>query len=259
MMFMWSRIERSARSFSPMVLRRIMRIWVNRFSARSISTALWLSRMMVWWNSILTSEYSSRCARSLPFSNVANIRRRPAISAIARVLRDQPRRHALKRRPGGDHLDHLALGLAHHIDAAARHRAHEAFALELRHRLTHRRAADAEVVRQLALVKADVVAAAIDVHRHDGVLQRGVGLVLEARGDVDGGQRRLRCRRRANRGGRARTQTDAAGANRLGLLMTGIQYARCEPAAQPACEQRASAPISEEKPPAGSSRGRLII
>ena len=47
MMFMWSRIERSARSFSPMVLRRIMRIWVNRFSARSMSTPLWLIRMMV--------------------------------------------------------------------------------------------------------------------------------------------------------------------------------------------------------------------
>ena len=37
--------------------------------------------MMVWWNSILTSEYSSRWARSLPFSKVANIWRRPAISS----------------------------------------------------------------------------------------------------------------------------------------------------------------------------------
>src|SRR5664279_4986930 len=126
-------------------------------------------------------------------------------------LRDQARRHAFQRRPGGDHLDHLALGLAHHIDTATRHRAHEAFAFELRHRLAHRRAADAEVVRQLALVEADVVAAAVDVHRHDGVLQGGVGLVLEAWGVVDGPKRRLRRRRRANLGGRARTQTDATG------------------------------------------------
>ena len=49
------------------------------------------------------------------------------------------------------------LGLAHHIDAAARHRAHEALALELRHRLAHRRAADAEVLRELALVEPDVL------------------------------------------------------------------------------------------------------
>ena len=49
------------------------------------------------------------------------------------------------------------LGLAHHIDAAARHRAHEAFALELRHRLAHRRAADAEILRELALVEPDVL------------------------------------------------------------------------------------------------------
>src|ERR1035437_5093183 len=126
-------------------------------------------------------------------------------------LRDQARRHAFQRRPGGDHLDHLALGLAHYIDTAARHRAHEAFAFELRHRLAHRRATDAEVVRQLALVEADVVAAAVDVHRYDGVLQGGVGLVLEARGVVDGPKRRLRRRRRANLRGRARTQTDATG------------------------------------------------
>ena len=93
------------------------------------------------------------------------------MSLVAGVLGDQPRRHAFERRPGGDHLDHFGPGLAHDIDAAARHRAHEAFALELRHRLAHRRAADAEILRELALVEADVLAAAIDVHRHDDVLQ----------------------------------------------------------------------------------------
>jgi len=67
-----------------------------------------------------------------------------------------------------DHVDHLALGLAHHINAAARHRPHKAFAFELRHRLTHWRSADAEIARELALVEPDVGAAAVDIHRHDG-------------------------------------------------------------------------------------------
>ena len=135
--------------------------------------------MIAWWNSILISEYSSRCARTSPFSNVANIRRSAAISSSLAFSRDQPRRHAFERRPGGDQLDHLAPGLAHDIDAAARHRAHEALALELRHRLAHRRAADAEILRQAALVEPDLGAAAIDVHGGDGVLERGIGLALE--------------------------------------------------------------------------------
>ena len=101
------------------------------------------------------------------------------MSSSLAVLGDQPRRHALERRPGGDHLDHLALGLAHDIDAAARHRAHEALALELRHRLAHRRARDAEILRQLALVEPDVGARAVDVGGNDDVAQGGVGLVLE--------------------------------------------------------------------------------
>jgi hypothetical protein len=45
---MWSRIDFSTRSFSTMVLRRIMRMWVNRFSASEISTLLPLMRMMAW-------------------------------------------------------------------------------------------------------------------------------------------------------------------------------------------------------------------
>ena len=104
---------------------------------------------------------------------------------VAGIFGDEARRHAFERRPGGDHLDHLAPGLAHHIDAAARHRAHEALALELRHGLAHRRAADAEILRQPALVEPDVGAAAVDVHRDDDVLQRRIGLVLEARWIAD--------------------------------------------------------------------------
>ena len=66
--------------------------------------------------------------------------------------------HALDRRPDGDHLDHLALRLAHHDQAAARHRADEAFLLQHRQRLADRRAAHAEVLRELALVQPDLAA-----------------------------------------------------------------------------------------------------
>ena len=64
-----------------MVLRRIMRIWANRFSASAISTPLRLMRMMVWWNSMFTSEYSSSRACSSPSSKVVNILRSVAISS----------------------------------------------------------------------------------------------------------------------------------------------------------------------------------
>src|SRR5262249_45012853 len=99
---------------------------------------------------------------------------------IAGILGDEARRHAFERRPGGDHFDHLALGLAHHVDAAARHRPHEAFALKLRHRLTYWCAADSEVLRQPALVEPHFGTLAIDVERDDHVLERGIGPILEA-------------------------------------------------------------------------------
>jgi hypothetical protein len=83
---------------------------------------------------------------------------------VGRGFGHEPRRHAFQRRPGGDQLDDLALGLAHHIDAAPRHRADETLALELRHGLAHRRPADAELVRQAALVEPDLGAASVNVH-----------------------------------------------------------------------------------------------
>src|SRR5262249_30970710 len=86
-----------------------------------------------------------------------------------------------ERGPHRDQLDHLAFGFAHHVDAAARNRAHEAFAFELRHGLAHRRPADAEILRQAPFVEPDLSAAAIDVHRGDRVLERRVGLPLETR------------------------------------------------------------------------------
>src|SRR6478609_4641522 len=104
----------------------------------------------------------------------------------ARVLRDQARRHTFQRGPGRDHLDHLAPGLANDIYPAPGNGAHEAFALELRHGLTHRRATDAEIERQAPLVEPDILAAAIDVHRDDGIPERSIGAALEALRAADG-------------------------------------------------------------------------
>src|SRR6266566_3689711 len=98
----------------------------------------------------------------------------------ARVLGDEPRGHALERGPGGDHFDHLALGLANDVNSPPGNRAHETFALELGHGFAHRRAADAEIRCEPALVEPDVGPAAIDVHRHDRVFERRVGAAFEA-------------------------------------------------------------------------------
>src|SRR5262245_20416530 len=95
----------------------------------------------------------------------------------AGVFGDQACRHALERGPGGDHFDHLALGLADDVNSAARHRAYKAFALELSHGFAHRRAADPEIQSEPPLVEPDIGAAAIDVH---GDLEGGIGAGLEA-------------------------------------------------------------------------------
>src|SRR5262249_614240 len=104
---------------------------------------------------------------------------------VGRRLRDQAGRHALQRRPGGDQLDHLLLGLAHDVDAAARHRAHEPLAFELRHRLAHRRAADAEIARELAVVEPHLDRLLVDVERQDHALERRIGAVREGGGVLE--------------------------------------------------------------------------
>src|SRR5262249_24108628 len=136
---------------------------------------------------------------------------------------DQPGRHALERRPGGNHLDHLTLCLAHHVDSPAGHRAHKALALELGHGLPHRRAADAELLSELALVEPDVVAVAIDVHRNDRVLEGCIGFLLEARRDIDRRKRRVRQRRAGDAS--VIGHPYATGAT-VSATHAGIQYAR---------------------------------
>src|ERR1700692_4546228 len=117
-----------------------------------------LSEISAWWKAILAFEYSSTWScgrRSLPkflkksrsaemsflravvvisraamLSSAAQARTMLTISflvprrgkvLLARVGRDQPRRHALERGPGPDHVDDFVFGTAHHDDATARH------------------------------------------------------------------------------------------------------------------------------------------
>ena len=99
---------------------------------------------------------------------------------VAGAQRDQPRRHAFQGRPDGDHLDDLGLGLAHDEGSLARHDAQKPLLREARHGLADGGPADPEVLGQLALVEADFLVAAIDVHGRDGVLQRLVRLRRQA-------------------------------------------------------------------------------
>src|SRR3546814_19052811 len=55
-----------------------------------------------------------------------------------------------------------------------------------------RRAADAEILRELALVQPNLAVVAVDVHLRDCPLQRLIGLVAEAGGRVEGFDRKLR-------------------------------------------------------------------
>ena len=117
---------------------------------------------------------------------------RPASSRVARLLGGEPRRHALQRRPDRDHVEDLGLGLAHDEDAAAGDDPDQAFLVELRQRLAQRRAADAEALRQIALVEPQLGVVGVDVHVHDGGLERLVGARLEAQALADRSDFQLR-------------------------------------------------------------------
>src|SRR5262249_39719392 len=112
---------------------------------------------------------------------------------------------------------HLALGLADDVNPAPRNRAHETFALELGHGFAHGRAADAEIRSEPPLVEPDVGAAAVDVHGHDRVFERGVGAGLEA---VRAGDR-LDAGRYRGRGVGRRWARDADGTGATSTLTHG--------------------------------------
>src|SRR5260370_678448 len=88
-------------------------------------------------------------------------------------------------------LDDLLFGLAHDEYASARLGAKKSLLLEQRHRLADRRPAHPERLAKLTLVQPDLLPVRINIGLHDGLLQRGVGLVAEA--DV-GGERLQRKR-----------------------------------------------------------------
>ena len=98
---------------------------------------------------------------------------------LGHTRRGEPGGHAFDRGPDGDHLDHLALRLAHHDQPAAWHRADEAFLLQHRQRLAHRRAAHPKVLRELAFVQPDLQRMAVDVHLGDRALDRLAGLLAQ--------------------------------------------------------------------------------
>ena len=108
----------------------------------------------------------------------------PGDIRVGGALGGEPRRHAFERRHDRDHFDDLALGLAYDIDAAARQGADKAFLLQQGHRLADRRAADPEPVRESPLVEPDLLRVAVDVHRGDRPLQRGIGFLAKAGASV---------------------------------------------------------------------------
>src|SRR5262249_42259902 len=117
----------------------------------------------------------------------------------------------------------------HHIDAAPRHRAHEALALELRHRLTYRRTADAEVLCQAALVEADLGTLPIDIKRDDNVLERRIGAALEACRTGDWLDRDRRTLPRPRFGGGTATERLARTHGTASRLEIGIQNTSHQP------------------------------
>ena len=146
---------------------------------------------MAWWNLMLASEYSPILRGDLVLRELVDQRVQLGDLRGARVLGGKPRRHALERRPHRDHVEDLGLGLAHDEDAAARDDPDEALLVELRQRLAQRRAADAEALRQIALVEPQLGLVGVDVHVHDGGLERIVGARLQAQAFADRGDLQL--------------------------------------------------------------------
>ena len=106
---------------------------------------------------MFASEYSSSRSPSVPSRNAVHQPAQIGDLVVGGALGGEPRRHAFERRHDRDHLDDLALRLAHDKDAAARPGADKAFLLQQGHRLADRRAADPEPLREPPLVEPDLV------------------------------------------------------------------------------------------------------
>ena len=127
--------------------------------------------MIAPWKRMLASEYSPICDPTSVLGEGVDELVQAGDFLVARRLRDKARRHAFQRRPDGDHLDDFGLGLADDEDAAPRGDADQPFLFELRQRLTERRAADAKLQGQGALVEPQLGVGIIDVHGRNGGLQ----------------------------------------------------------------------------------------
>ncbi len=115
----------------------------------------------------------------LPFVKLVHQAVQPSDVGDGGALGGEPSRHAFERCHDCDHLDNLALCLAHDKDAAARPGPDKAFLLEQGHRLADRRAAYPKPRREPPLVEPDLLRVAVDVHRGDRPLQRGIGFLAE--------------------------------------------------------------------------------
>src|SRR6516162_9264785 len=141
---------------------------------------------------------------------------------VGSALGGEPRRHAFERRHNRDHLDDLALRLAHDEDAAARAGADKAFLLEQRHRLAYRRSTHPEPFGEPPLVEPDLPRVVVDVHRSDRPLQRGIGFLAEGGAGVQPPHIEIGAGARAGFGhGRGIWYTSARG-NRFATWMRDI-------------------------------------
>src|SRR5215467_12895229 len=135
-------------------------MWMKRFSVISASSAQPLIRIFAELLAVVTAAEPIHQPMQ-----PGQLRGRGASSS-------EPRGHAFERRHDRDHLDDFALRLAHDEDAAAWARPNKALLLEQGHRLPDRCATDPEILREPALVEADLSRMVIDVHRGNRPFQR---------------------------------------------------------------------------------------
>ena len=120
--------------------------------------------MIAWWKRDVGLGIFVHVLRAVCSRSSANISRRAAISAS--VARSVASRAAMLSSAAQTVIISRISRLVLRTTKTPRRGtdAHEALLLEQRHRLADRRAADAEILRQLALVEPDVARVAVDVH-----------------------------------------------------------------------------------------------
>lgn len=100
--------------------------------------------------------------------------------AVGRELGRPPCRHAFERRPDGDRLQDLVARLADDEDALPRHHLDQPLLGEPGHGLADRRARDAELAGERALVEAEVGRLVVDPRIEDRLAQLAIDMVGQA-------------------------------------------------------------------------------